>query len=484
MQLPFETEQLVELLPFSETRFWKFNRFSERVNALRSHYADLSARGIPYWPYFTLHDEGHIHRVLNNLFMILSNIYQGHQLRLNALEMFILISATYTHDIGMFLPIGEDDLLLPQVEGKSQLLIHKYQVVFENIRKGAYSHNSINQLYGAFIRDFHHLRSGNFIRSFNNAKALQIEDWQGLIAIVSEGHRKVDLYAQRYSPINIGTTTVRLDLLSALLRVADEFDVLRDRVPNALTLINSPSIDAETRKHWVRHFCTEGLSISTTKYGSIVFEIVHKTFEKDDNGIIQKRIRRIVSENIDAQLRYTNNIFIQYGLIFPSQVNLVTQNPKVSVISQNEIDRQTLFDIFFEREFEFHCPALQKYLGIKKLVTIEQRGKYLICEYDENEHKKGYHNYCTASAGILFDCGFCAAYPIATIEDKNSPILFSCPIYTVDANNPSDLVTLNWIETKKRKGKYKCNVYEKAPKEWCYNCGFGGKATREQVIKL
>jgi hypothetical protein len=484
MKIPFELEQLVGLLSFSQKRIWNFNRFTERSNVLRNYYVDLSKRGIPYWPYFTLHDEGHIQRVLNNLTSLISNSYKSRNLELNALELFVLIAAAYTHDIGMFLPIGEDDLLIPKQKSVTKVLVNKHQFIFENIQKGVFSESQINLQYATFIRDFHHWRSGIFIRKAKNAAALQIDDWRGLIALISEGHRKVDLYNEMYSPVEVSNIQVRVDLLAAFLRIADELDILRDRVPDALTIINSPSIDAETRKHWIRHFCTEGLSISSTKYGSLVIEIFHKLTEYDDCDIIHRRIKELIVIGINAQMRYTANIFANYGLVFPSQVNLISIDPNASVISEIEIKKQILFDIFFEREFSFHCPALQKYLGLKQLVTIEQKGENLICMYDENEHKKGFNNYCTASAGAIFDCGFCAAFGTATIKDKHDAISFCCPIYTTNANTENEYVTLNWIETKNRQGKYRCSIYSSSPKEWCHNCGFGGKATHGQVISI
>jgi hypothetical protein len=485
MKIPFDYSRLPERLSTSERNLWRANDFSGRIEALKRYYVDLSSRGIPYWSYFTLHDESHVERVLHNILAIVDRLpRRSPVVRLNGLEVFILIAAAFVHDIGMFLPVSDKDVELLEHEAISAKFVERHKRIFDTLVADRSFSEQKEEGLGIFIRDMHHLRSGIFIRHLSNAAALQISELKGAIALVAEGHRKVDLYSGRYRPEVLGAAFVRLDLLAAILRVADELDVLHDRVPDALRVINSPSIDAETRKHWVRHYVTDGLMISANDYGSYVFELFYKTLVGDEAGLFQRRILDLIATGIDSQLQYTGSIFQRYGIVIPAKVTLTSRDPRLGVVGREEIDGTRLKEIFFEREIQFHCPSVDRYLGSSEMVTVEQRGQRLVCLFDEKEHRKGTGSFCVSSAGVPLDCGFCAIWGTARITEPTADIRFFCPIYSGNMTDPEDCVSLRWIPGDSKAGSYVCSGFTRNPKEWCQRCGFGGKRESGQKVLL
>jgi hypothetical protein len=249
-------------------------------------------------------------------------------------------------------------------------------------------------------------------------------------------------------------------------------------------VINSPSIDAETRKHWVRHYVTDGLIISTNDYGSYVFELFYKTLVSDEAGFLQRRILDLIATGIDSQLQYTSGIFQRYGIVMPARVTLTSRDPRLGVVGREEIDDNVLRDVFFEREMRFCCPAVERYLNSSEMVTIEQRGQRLVCLFDEKEHRKSADSFCVSSAGVPLDCGFCSIWGTAKLTAPAEDIRFFCPIYSGNMTDPEDCVHLHWTPEEGTAGAYVCSQFTQDPKEWCQQCGFGGKREKGQKIFL
>ena len=134
--------------------------------------------------------------------------------KLNADELYILLTACYLHDCGMGVPKEDYAALRDQIVSEEYRREHPDETVRE------------------CIRNFHQEFSGRMIRKY--AAFFEIPDERYLNAIiqVSRGHRRVDLtdaaaYPAAY-PLQNGNT-VCLPYLAALIRLADEMDVAADR---------------------------------------------------------------------------------------------------------------------------------------------------------------------------------------------------------------------------------------------------------------
>ena len=132
-------------------------------------------------------------------------------------ECYVLIMACYLHDIGM--GINEKD----------------YIQLSEAIPFGDYFQNNSQDDTARIIRDFHNEYSGLLIRKYAELFDFPSEELQYAVIQVSRGHRKTDLFDENeYPDLPVGSGTLHLAYLSAVVRLADEIDVASDRNPELL----------------------------------------------------------------------------------------------------------------------------------------------------------------------------------------------------------------------------------------------------------
>ncbi len=137
--------------------------------------------------------------------------------RLNALECYILIMSCYLHDIGMGINEKDYDALTGQLD------LNDY------ISKNASADSE------AIIRDFHNELSGLMIRKYADLFDIQSENTLFAIIQVSRGHRKTDLFDEKeYPDIVIESGIIHTSYLAAIIRLADELNVAKDRNPELL----------------------------------------------------------------------------------------------------------------------------------------------------------------------------------------------------------------------------------------------------------
>lgn len=144
--------------------------------------------------------------------------------RLNADEIYILLSACYLHDVGM---------------GITQKNYDEFKV---KLPEKEYFESHPNDSIANFIRTYHHEFSGMFIKKY--AEFLEIPSKEHLRAIiqVSRGHRKTDLFNEDEYQIDYkmpNGNSVCLVYLASLVRLADEIHVMASRNPKLLYDIES-----------------------------------------------------------------------------------------------------------------------------------------------------------------------------------------------------------------------------------------------------
>ena len=168
------------------------------------------------FPEYTDHSQFHCINVLE----FCNAIVGPEQIRrLNADEIYVLLMSCYLHDTGMAMTPKDYDAF------RDELGCREYLARFPG------------RTQADFIRDYHHEFSGKFILKY--AYLLEIPTQEHLFAIaqVSRGHRRTDLYdTAEYPPVLAlpGGNTVCLPYLAALIRLADEIDVVAGRNPPLL----------------------------------------------------------------------------------------------------------------------------------------------------------------------------------------------------------------------------------------------------------
>lgn len=185
------------------------------------------------FPEYTDHSEFHVLNVINFCNILIG---QKHIEDMNADEIYVLLMSCYLHDIGM--AITEKDY----EEFKDQLGAEEY------FRK--YPDRDVPD----FVRDRHHEFSGLFIHKYAQMLDIPSKEHEFAIVQVARGHRRTDLFDPEEYPSVLEVPSgneVELPYLAALIRLADEIDVVTDRNPKLLydieVLTDSFQIDEHRR---------------------------------------------------------------------------------------------------------------------------------------------------------------------------------------------------------------------------------------------
>ena len=164
------------------------------------------------FPEYTDHTTLHSLNVIN-----FCNQLIGDQIdRMNADELYILLSACYFHDTGMGVTMKD------------------YGEFSGRIDFGSYFESHSREDIPGIIRDFHHEFSVQFIQKYAGLFEFPSREHQWAIQMVARGHRKTDLMDERAYPLAQrmpGGKDVCLPYLAALIRLSDEIDVAAERNP-------------------------------------------------------------------------------------------------------------------------------------------------------------------------------------------------------------------------------------------------------------
>src|ERR1035441_5846364 len=87
--------------------------FAENIETFVSKIAPILATTVRHFPYYTRHDAHHGFRVLRRMEQLIvpECFSAGTECSLGATELFLLIAAAYSHDLGMTVFPGEESQL-------------------------------------------------------------------------------------------------------------------------------------------------------------------------------------------------------------------------------------------------------------------------------------------------------------------------------------------------------------------------------------
>ena len=187
--------------------------------------------------YYNDHGIDHFERVENNFFEIISKS----NITLNCCELLLALLSIWFHDIGLFLGRKSEE---DPVQGRKE---H-----YRRVR------DVINQLE----------ESGNIAQMDNAQKELLIS--------ICEGHsRKVDQLTIN-EIVEWNGETVRPQMLSSILRVADALDIEKRRAPESIFDLFGESIPFRSKEHWEKHFMISGIKINPNYSSVDVFVFLNK----------------------------------------------------------------------------------------------------------------------------------------------------------------------------------------------------------------
>ncbi len=199
-------------------------RFSESLFALPRLLSNYTA----LFPEFTDHSEAHSAAIIDYCNHIMGKDTVD---RLNADELYLLLMSCYLHDIGM--GISEKD----------------YPEFCDQIDFGDYFNKGKGNDMQNVVRAFHNEFSGCFVRKYKHIFDFPSEAHMQAIVQITRGHRKVDLFNEDEYPEKLtleNGNTVALPFLAAILRLADEVNVAKDR--NSLLLFDPDNYSTERQR--------------------------------------------------------------------------------------------------------------------------------------------------------------------------------------------------------------------------------------------
>ncbi len=192
-------------------------RFKDTIVAL----GGLLSKYQLLFPDYTDHTELHSLTVIDSCNRFIG---QDEIKKLNKDEIYILLMACYLHDVGM---------------GVDEKIYHEFK---DRFGEKAYFEAHPDAKIQDFIRSYHQEFSGVFIDKYEQFFDFPSPEYAFAVKQVARGHRKTDLFDEKEYPSAYplpNGNTVCLPYLSALIRLADEIDILDSRNPSLLYDIGS-----------------------------------------------------------------------------------------------------------------------------------------------------------------------------------------------------------------------------------------------------
>ena len=222
-------------------------QFTDSVFALQRMLSNF----LILFPTFTDHSELHSMSVIE-----LCNELIGEEqiLKMSDDEIYVLLMACYLHDVGM------------------GVMKKDYEKFKEQLGADAYFSEHPNADAADFVRDFHHEFSGLVIEKYAELFELPSEAHLFAIKQVARGHRKTDLYDEKEYPSNLkmpSGSSVNLPYLAALIRLADEIDVVALRNPKMLYDMESLTREIDILE-FSKHNAISALDITDEAFTMIV----------------------------------------------------------------------------------------------------------------------------------------------------------------------------------------------------------------------
>ncbi len=221
--------------------------------------------------YYVDHGLGHINRIVTKLNSLNSFLDSP----LNTAECFILLMATYFHDISMFI--------------------------------GRQANEDPEQ-----IRHTHNTLSAEIIQRFKIDHQITVsQDELDIIKIVIIAHRQIDLSTL---PLNqrIEDSGIRTRLLGAFLRIADACDCDRSRAPKAVFDLFYDNIPDSSKPFWALHPSVTDVDINH-KWASIVISVNFNSANVEER-IGKYRIANFVKKKIESELKSAKETFERHGV--------------------------------------------------------------------------------------------------------------------------------------------------------------------------
>lgn len=276
------------------------------------------------FPHYSLHDESHSITIINNIVRILG---KENFAKLSAIDIWLILEASYCHDIGMV--VSSDKLIdalqskdfldfLKEVQQDQKNGLHEFAIQFiidEGKIKYISSelnlgyHDGIKFLLAEFFRRSHSDRSKEIINNPNGE--LKLSSPRGVIpqrifkilADICSSHTKnfEEVMKLPFCEVGIDIENSHPRFISCLLRIGDLLDLDNNRFSEVM-LRTLSKIPIDTLNHKAKH-----LSIESFRVDNEIINVRAKCSDYDTANITQHWFNYLNSE-ISQQMINWNNI--------------------------------------------------------------------------------------------------------------------------------------------------------------------------------
>ena len=279
--------------------------YLQKLEKIENNIENIAGKTRIFFPKYTNHDNNHLENVEEYANSMIPNDIKK---SMPAEEIYFLLSGIWLHDIGM-VPANEEELDEYEKENKDNR--EKYR---DNIRK------------------LHHVRSDNFIKKYYKELGLNKLEAR-IIGQIAKGHREIEL--NKYSNINYKGISINISSLSAIVRLADECDVSKDRESK----LSPIDIDDETlEKHYLKHELINHVWFDH-KNETIFISCTIKN-EEDFKPIIE--VQNEIKNKLDQTKEYLENYGIPLSKVeLDINWNELIEKEIISYIANYEFDVET-----------------------------------------------------------------------------------------------------------------------------------------------
>lgn len=276
------------------------------------------------FPHYSLHDESHSITIVNNIVRVLGKEKLD---KLSAIDIWLILEASYSHDIGMV--VSSDKLIealtskefidfFKEIQQDKKNGLHEFALQFK-IEDGKIKYNSnelsleyhdgIKFILAEFFRRKHSDRSKEIITNPNGE--LKLSSPRGVIpqrifkilADICSCHTKnfEDVMKLPVSEVGIDIENSHPRFISCLLRIGDLLDLDNNRFSEVM-LRTLSKIPIDTLNHKAKH-----LSIESFRIDNEIIDVTAKCFDYETANVTQHWFNYLNSE-ISQQMINWNNI--------------------------------------------------------------------------------------------------------------------------------------------------------------------------------
>ena len=275
------------------------------------------------FPHYSMHDQSHSETIINNIVRLIG---EDAVKKFTAIDIWLLLTSAYYHDIGMVIPADDIDTTFKSQDFINYVLdiktdishpLYPYAIHFkdENDRLvlisdsfGIHIYDSIKFLLADYFRRIHASRSARIIQ--NPLKEISLNSPRGIIpprlinilgAICASHTESFDKVLELpHNEVGIDIYDAHPRYIACLLRLGDLLDLDNNRFSDVF-LRSVKSIPKDSLLHKEKHFSICHFSVDTS-----VIDIEAKCDDYNVASITQSWFEFIRKEVVDQMLNWNN----------------------------------------------------------------------------------------------------------------------------------------------------------------------------------